>query len=126
MKKFSVMIKASPKDNPNQVGEILRSKFFAEGYGCYSCFDWAKDVKPLPFEYVECDSDIEEEYRMTYACAELTTDDTVVKCRYFWDGDGELQFIFPDGSCLINDDCKKDYRWKYYARITDWTDHEDY
>jgi hypothetical protein len=41
--------------------------------------------------------------------------------KYYWDGDGQLEFHFPDGSILMNTDCKKDYRWEYYEqKPIDW------
>lgn len=116
---FSLNIKVNPKDNPDQVGEILRKRFFAKEYGCYDCFDWAKDVEELPDEFVEDDFDVEEQYRQLYKCGRVKIAQPlemrfeVIKCRWYWDGDGELQFIFSDGSMLRNDDCKKDYNWQY-------------
>jgi len=35
-----------------------------------------------------------------------------IECRYFWDGDGTLIFILPEGKYLINTDCKKDHDWR--------------
>lgn len=34
-----------------------------------------------------------------------------IECRYFWDGDGTLVFILPEGQYLVNPDCKKDHGW---------------
>lgn len=94
-------IEVDSEDNPNQVGEFLRHKFFKDnGFGCYSTFDYAFGVED---------------------CGKYTTQDhnTVsvarkdgIEMRWFWDGDGVLGFLFEDGSCLLNYDCKKDYRWE--------------
>lgn len=40
-------IEVEPDKSPDGVGEFLRSQFFAEEVGCYSCFDWAEGVEPL-------------------------------------------------------------------------------
>jgi len=42
---------------------------------------------------------------------ELHAVEVEIECRYFWDGDGVLVFILPDGQYLVNPDCKKDHGW---------------
>jgi len=108
-------------DSPVAVGEFLRSKFWPVvkdkyGYpslGCYTTFDWGPEVKSLP--------DRIEEYNDNFFDGE----DNLVKeawtrgewngiiCEYFWDGDGMLRFIFPDGTSIFNSDCKKSYTWEW-------------
>lgn len=99
-------ISINPQDNPNAVGELLRSRFFDEkdGFGCYTSFDWAPGVQALS------DESVEDDEGMSWRRATLDN----IECRWYWDHDGTLEFHFPDGSFLSNDDCKKDYRWEYY------------
>ena len=105
--------------------------------GCYTTFDWQADVEELEpivveestcsycqdtahvnsFDFSKCSCTyaatwtrskkvvrVEEEYG--------TSDE--IECRYWWDGDGTLIFILPDGSWLVNEDCKKDHDWSLY------------
>lgn len=102
-------ISIDPRKHPNHCGELLRGLFFAETVGGYTCCEWDKNVKPLPKEKVEFDDDL------VYTCGQLTIDNHLVKCRWYWDGDGTLQFFFEDGSVLQNTDCKKDYVWKWFS-----------
>jgi hypothetical protein len=110
-----------PKKNPNIIGELLRDTFFKEEYetcgnqkyrkvGCYSIFELAEDVVELPEE------PIDEEYPEdgNYRVAKKIVDGQEIIMKYYWDGDGQLEFHFPDGSILANDDCKKDYTWEYF------------
>lgn len=132
-------IEVTPEDNPNTYGECLRSRFFDETpepievckeyhkVGCYSSFTWQKDVIPLPQVPVEDEHNhlegVEPE-ELCWACSnyygfwtrgKLDLPEGSVECRYYWDGDGTLEFIFEDGSRLINNDCKKDHEWHFYA-----------
>lgn len=107
--KFTIEI--SPEKNPDAVGEYLRSTFFDEGknqgLGCYSAFGWDIKVKVLPaLMGREDESEI-------WTCGELEVPEGKIECRYYWDGDGTLVFIFPDGSRLTNNDCKKCHDWIY-------------
>lgn len=93
----------------NAVGEFLRSKFWDQSgdkYGCYSTFTYQVGVETLPPQK-DFDGPEEPEWK----CARWKD----VKCRWYWDGDGVLQFVFPDGSVLENTDCKKDYTWEWAA-----------
>jgi len=86
----------------NAVGELLRSIFFnqSKGLGCYENFElnpWAKSLLN------ETEDDI------VYTCAEWNG----IKMRYFWDGDGYLEFVLDnEEKTIYNDDCKK-LDWKY-------------
>lgn len=108
MKEFN--LKVSPKKNPNRMGEILREMFFTGQVGGYNCFDWKEGVKPLEDKPVEDDPDLD------WTRGELTIDEQVVVCQYFWDGDAELVFLFEDGSALMNTDAKKDYNWAFLTK----------
>jgi hypothetical protein len=115
------LVNLNPKDNLDELGEMLRKEFFAEEYdifggekyrklGCYSVFEVKADVVPLP------DEAIDKEYPEdgNYHVFSKIIDKEIVIMKYYWDGDGTLEFHFNNGSCLVNDDCKKDYVWKYY------------
>ena len=98
--------------NPNLIGEILREKFFHQNrekglLGCYSTFELNPNVIKLPDEI---NFDYGDENGVKVAVCQL--DDIIMK--YFWDGDGNLTFYFPDGTIINNDDCKKDYNWEKY------------
>lgn len=104
----------NPKENPNEVGELLRAKFFNQKTkcsGCVSTFELNSEVKVLPDEV---DFSEDPNYTVTYKCAELNIEGSIIEMRYTWDeGDGELTFSFPDGSSVCNFDCKKNNRWEY-------------
>ncbi len=117
--KFQVEL--NPKDNPNELGEMLRKEFFAEQYetfdgekyrklGCYSTFDVAEGVALLPDEPIDKEYPEDGNYHVFIS---IIDGETIIM-KYYWDGDGTLEFHFSNGSCLVNDDCKKDYVWKYY------------
>ena len=127
MASFNIQINA--KDNPNLVGEYLRHLFFKQDrvgpnytFGCYSTFDLRENVverpkQPVPEWGHSDDPDklitfADETCEYHFTCAELESIDGTIKMLYYWDGDGFLSFILPDGSYLYNDDCKKDYGWK--------------
>lgn len=115
------------RQNPNLIGELLRDKFFAQdrigpnySFGCYSTFEYRKGVEILSQEPVP-------EYRLDEEdneAAKLFSDEKCdyfynvakleeITCKWYWDGDGTLLFVFPDGSTLENSDCKKDYNWNF-------------
>ena len=104
---FEVDTETSPA---NSVGEFLRSQFWDQSgdkYGCYSTFTYRDGVEALPLEVDGEGTD----WEIKWQCARWNG----VECRWYWDGDGVLQFIFPDGSVLENSDCKKDYTWEWTA-----------
>lgn len=113
--KFQVVL--DPNSYPDIVGELLRDQFFESklGYGCYSTFVTRSDVIQLPDEDIDPDPDdyyIDNEIH--YKVFEKTIDDSQVIMKYYWDGDGTLEFHFSDGSSLYNDDCKKANNWEYF------------
>ena len=128
---FELTLTIDVEQNPDAIGEALRSLFFDEkltrgrgGHrdyretGCYSTFDWQKDVEELEQQPVvfEVDGRPEEVImwtrgRKNIAPVPTELDLRQVECRYYWDGDGTLEFVLPDGSVLRNDDCKKDHGW---------------
>ena len=93
--------------DPNMLGEILRDKFFDQNdntVGCYNTFILRPEAKKMPDE-------VQKEDCITWTCATLDFNGLIVKMRYFWDSDGELEFSLPD--CLLyNYDCKKTHIWK--------------
>lgn len=93
--------------DPNVIGEILRDKFFKQDrengkLGCYSTFELREDVKQLPDE-----NNYDEGINVTVS----KLDDVIMK--YYWCGDGTLQFFFDDGQILSNYDAKKTYNWGF-------------
>lgn len=138
--KFTIAV--TPEESPDAVGELLRSVFFDEKMvgsrfggnlretGCYTTFDWRKDVEELPPLVVRGEmggkapshalkwTRGKKKFCTGQSLSRLNPkEDSVlyeeVECRWFWDGDGTLVFLFPDGSCLVNEDCKKDHGWEY-------------
>lgn len=125
---FNLLIDA--RDNPNLVGEHLRHLFFDQNrigpnytLGCYSTFKLRENVVELPKQPVpewgiasyDAEKPIvvnDDSCENRFTCAELETLGGKIKMLYYWDGDGFLSFILPDGSYLYNSDCKKDYRWE--------------
>lgn len=103
--------------NPNTVGEYLRDIFFdTKGgtlYGCYTTFDVRSEVNSLPPEpviYFDGEQEFEDEDNVWTVYEFLG-----IKMRYYWDGDGTLEFILRDGRHLSNDDCKKSNRWEWIS-----------
>ena len=87
----------------NALGETLRAIFFNQsgGLGCYESFKLNEGVEQLPNE-------VEDE--ITYTCASWNG----IKMRYYWDGDGYLEFILDEEErAIYNTDCKKDCNWDY-------------
>lgn len=102
---------------PNEVGEFLRAVFFKDHgkndlYGGYSTLDWAETVTPLESCPVEGDD-------WDPPCKWTRGEMGGIECRWYWDGDGVLEFVFPNRGVLSNSDCKKSYRWEYYPKGTD-------
>lgn len=88
-------------------GELLRSLFFAGDGGCYWSFDVRPGVESLPDEPLPQDErSMPDDHWTVYRY-------NGVKMRYFWDGDGTLEFKLSDGTVLHNGDCKKSYGWEY-------------
>jgi hypothetical protein len=98
-------------DNPDYLGEALRTRFFIDGagLGCYDTFAVKSDVEyigafPDPYDHI-----LEwQKYRLQTAHALGT-----VYMEYVWDGDGNLRFTFDDGTVLTNSDCKCTYGWDF-------------
>ncbi len=118
--------------------------------GCYTTHDWQEDVEPLAaiqqedFTCPGCDKASlvgyaggEPSHDYTCACTSKSSwtrgkkrfqhptdaglsDPTEIECRWWWDGDGVLAFRFPDGSFLVNNDCKKDHGWFITQNETDF------
>ena len=102
-------------NDPNLIGEILRDKFFKQDkengkFGCYSTFELRENVVELlgkrDFDYGF------ENIGVTVTCAQL--EDVVM--TYFSDGDLNLEFYFPDGKILSNDDAKKSENWNFFVK----------
>lgn len=108
--RLAVTLVVDPEENPDAVGECLRSIFFNEEKGkhkgCYSVFDWAPGVEPLPDIPIENDPYFPEDSKWT--CGKKGG----FECRWYWEGDGTLAFRLPTGQWLVNYDCKHSYDWK--------------
>jgi len=109
--------------NLNVLGEALRDYAFIKhnehDYGCYSTFDLlpefvsvsdvAQREKYLKLLHgkkaLKCDRDWCE------SVTEIFSDGDSITVAWYWDGDGTLLFEI-DSKIIINDDCKKDNRWK--------------
>jgi hypothetical protein len=107
-----------PKKNSNLVGEALRDAFFNQekGFGCYSTFELLPDVEKLPNEPV-LDNEDEDEldiFEFEYVVAKKIIEGQEVIMKYYWEGDGTLEFHF-NGGMLYNTDCKKDYTWEFVS-----------
>ena len=127
--RFNVSI--DPELNPDAVGEYLRSEFFDEKSrpygewptyketGCYDTFDWQKDVTPMDSTPVDTsnslgDDDLNWVRSSKILSSKIISNDDVpviIECWYYWDGDGTLGFLLPNGQFLVNNDCKKDRGW---------------
>jgi hypothetical protein len=122
MNKFYLNMFVSPEEFPDFIGEFLRDSFFdqSKGKGCYETFDLKEDVENLPDESIDTsdwDSNwIDNNIEYVYRCAKKVIDDKVVIMKYYWDGDGVLEFHFEDGSILENNDCKCSYDWEYIEK----------
>lgn len=113
----------------DSVGELLRGlTFVGGGYGCYENFD----VRPDAVEWDSAKrrrfwlnlgySEADHSYDQAAECADMGSGYTwrlgniQVDVCWYWDGDGTLAFILSDGPqpfrILVNNDCKKDYRWE--------------
>jgi len=93
-------------NDPNVIGEYLRDQFFdqSKGKGCYDTFDVRDDVTELPVEY---------DYDERWYVYEKDVNGTHVIMKWYWDGDGTLEFYFDDGTDITNDDCKKSHTWSW-------------
>lgn len=103
---------------PDHIGEWLRDMFFNQSpemphrshskTGCYSTFELNADVRELPNE-----SESRWGNNHEYTCAEKDFPEVgTIKMRYYWDGDGYLEFLFTDGYTIYNTDCKCSYGWR--------------
>ena len=117
--KFRVEYDLDSVEDVIPVGEWLRRRFFDEKmlpdgyrtYGCYSEFDVKDDVVELPQVPVSWpDEDWPSD--LMWKCYSLELPEGTVYLRWYWDGDGILEFQLPDGTVFHNGDCKKDYEWE--------------
>ena len=93
------------KAEPNALGEVLRSLFWPTSYGCYSNFVYGPEVVELEPES-EIDTGDYDPIQWNRAVYKG------ILCRWYWDGDGILEFHLPTGRKIVNYDCKKSYRWE--------------
>lgn len=119
------------KKDPNKIGEILREAIFvkknASDYGCYSTFDLLPEFKEVTLinnsdlfekltkvlandcDLYECD---EDEFHQDYTIHMFSNGN--VHVAWYWDSDGTLLLISEElKMAVLNDDCKKDYTWKF-------------
>jgi len=130
-------IEVDPENNPDEVGEYLRSSFFREQdqeivwnrrpnrdcscrpRPCYSDLEWQKDV--ILLGKVEVDPDEEDgSSKLYWTRGRKTFGGEEIECRYYMDeedGDGgEIRFRLPDGKWLrygvdSDLDCRRDHEW---------------
>lgn len=121
---MTIELESLLEDNPDITGELLRDRFFAQNrtgpnfsFGCYSTFKLRDDVEnlpPRPVPEISFDANdeliLQDDVNQLFTCAKK--DD--ITMLYYWDGDGFLSFLFPDGRYLINSDCKKSYNWSLH------------
>lgn len=115
---MKITLEVDPENNPMAVGELLRDLFFNQDrnegiMGCYDTFDVREGVEELPKTPVDEEAE-DNEWKVWWHNFQKKFNDQTIKMSWFWDGDGELCFIFEDGSALVNSDCKKDYCWTFY------------
>lgn len=112
------IVEVDPVNSPDAVGEFLRSQFFAKEMGCVDCFEPAPDVEPLEPKPVctEEDGSPVEGFSEHWTIGRKKFGEDYVVCQYYWDGAGVLAFNFPDGSWLVNEDCKKQDEWEYWTQ----------
>lgn len=116
MNEFTFVLKYNPEEHTDELGEALRNEFFNQddgNYGCYSTFELRDGIEELPSEIVDNDWG---DYEIKCSVFSKTINDKKVIMKYWWDGDGTLEFHFEDGSYLYNGDCKKDYVWEYVMK----------
>lgn len=105
--KFVLQTINTELDTPDVIGEALRRQtFVGEGLGCYQTFEVGSDWVLMS---------IEPDAWGTYNHRYINRWNGII-CTFFWDGDGTLRYTFPDGSFVINYDCKCTYDWRYYAK----------
>lgn len=115
-------------NNPDVLGELLRDLAFKPvrrkdntlELGCYNHFEVKDEWKAFKLSNVEdkiqkvmCDElgfDVLESQSFTIYSHSAEN----IFMTYFWDGDGTLLFILPNGTVCSNQDCKKNYNWSVY------------
>lgn len=124
-------------------GELLRQEIFIEQkkdpknhYGCYTTFEVRDDFKPVPSKNGTVMSVLI--FNAIHGCTpneflyDIENNPDTYKCKrdientkiytngteyvgWYWDGDGTL--AVSDGDKIaVNDDCKKDYEWKWFSK----------
>lgn len=121
MKLFIPIEFKTGESDPNLTGETLREITFDQNLrkgtrGCYSTFDVREGCEKLNDEVVYLPSDPLENEDFYWTRYRFWLGAYAVVMRWYWDGDGTLEFIFPDNSVLFNDDCKCDYTWHWGDR----------
>lgn len=61
--------------------------------------------------YEACWTRGKKQVGLSHVAEQLRSERVEIECRYYWDGDGTLVFILPEGQYLVNSDCKKDHGW---------------
>src|ERR1022692_2732960 len=83
-------------------------------YGCYTCFKIKDMCIKLPDESGNYYGEEVPEEKWT--CYTFIFAGIFIKLRSYWDSDGTLEFVFPDGNVLANYDCKKDANWEWESK----------
>lgn len=109
-------------EDANTFGELLRDYCFVpdkygNSLGCYSTFDLRSSFLAVPLppdveRFLLGEPDPEWSNREEGLKSVSCYSDGNILVAWFWDGDGTL--YFREGNrAVINDDCKKDYVWKW-------------
>lgn len=110
--------------DPNIIGEFLRRKFFTPEH-LYCCGEFNNDVEQLPDEPVPWVDFLENGDSFMVTDRHDPDDPKMftvakwgdIKARHYWDGDGHLEFVLPDGTIVLNSDCKKDHGWVFVDSV---------
>lgn len=112
---FTLVYDTDNDNHANVLGEMFRNEFFNQDegeFGCYSTFELRPDVFDRRTEKEIIDEEgWHDEIEWTVASKYI--DNKLITMRYYWDGDGYLSFVLPNGIVLANSDCKKSYRWEW-------------
>lgn len=122
--------------DPDVVGEMLREITFVKNrsdeFGCYSTFEVIKSAREANFEErtdfwrrfrVSSEEDYAEDFANLGQGYTYLFMGFIINVCWYWDGDGCLVFEILNEDygnmirCVVNNDCKKNYRWKNVLRI---------
>jgi hypothetical protein len=115
-------------NDPNVLGEYFRELFFKQDrthstkptLGCYNTFDLKNNVQPLDDELLDPQYPQDGKYSVYSTLFYSPGHNRSIKVimKYYWGGDGTLEFHFKDinAECyLLNTDCKKTNVWEWQS-----------